>query len=128
MLLDNASSISNRKDRHHIFPYALLKRREIDLKWINSIANICYLESDENQSISKKPPREYLEDYKQAKHFGSVMKSHLKPYEKSSPVWERIVQKGFLDLLNIRGEMIISEIEKLAGLKIFDKFEAIKRI
>ncbi len=128
MLLDNTSSISNRKDRHHIFPYAFLKRRNVNLKWINSIANICYLESDENQSISDKHPKDYLEDYKRLKHFGSVMKSHLIPYDKTSPVWENNFQKAFVDFINIRGKIIIMEIEKLAGAKIFDKLDAIKRI
>jgi hypothetical protein len=120
MLLDNTSSISNRKDRHHIFPFAFLKRRNVNLKWINSVANICYLESDENQSISDKHPKDYLEEYKRLKHFGSVMKSHLIPYDKTSPVWERNFQKAFVDFINIRGKIIIAEIEKLAGAKIFD--------
>ena len=95
MLLDNTSAISNRKDRHHIFPSAFLKRRNVNLKWIDSIANICYLESDENQSISDKHPKDYLIEYKRLKHFGSVMKSHLIPYSKTSPVWEKDFQKAF---------------------------------
>jgi hypothetical protein len=128
MLLDNTSSISNRKDRHHIFPFAFLKRRNVNLKWINSIANICYLESDENQSISDKHPKDYLEEYKRLRHFGSVMKSHLIPYDKTSPVWERGFQKAFIAFINIRGKLIVKEIEKLAGAKIFDKLDIIKRI
>jgi hypothetical protein len=86
------------------------------------------LESDENQSISDKHPKDYLEEYKRLKHFGSVMKSHLIPYDKTSPVWERNFQKAFVDFINIRGKIIIAEIEKLAGAKIFDKLDAIKRI
>ena len=128
MLLDNTSSISNRKDRHHIFPYAYLKRRAVNEKWINSIANICYLESDENQSISDNHPKDYLQEYKRLKHFGRVMKSHLIPYEKTSPVWERDFRKAFIGFINIRGKMIISEIERLAGGKIFDTLDTIKRI
>lgn len=128
MLLDNTSSISNRKDRHHIFPLAFLKRRNVNLKWINSIANICYLESDENVYIRDKHPKDYLEEYKRLKHFGSVMKSHLIPYDKASPIWERNFQKAFVDFINLRGKLIINEIEKLAGAKVFDKLDAIKRI
>lgn len=128
MQLDDPSSISNRKDRHHIFPFAFLKRRNVNLKWINSIANICYLASDENQSISDKHPKDYLDEYKRLKYFGSVMKSHLIPYDKTSPVWERNFQKAFVDFINIRGKTIVAEIEKLAGTKIFDKLDTIKRI
>lgn len=128
MLLDNPSDISNRKDRHHIFPSALLKRRKINLKWINLITNICYLASDENQSISDNHPRIYLEEFKGLTHFSSVMKSYLIPYDKTSPVWEHNVRKGFLEFLNQRATIILSEIEKLAGAKIFEDFEAIKKI
>ncbi|MBS1633467.1 MAG: DUF262 domain-containing protein [Bacteroidetes bacterium] len=128
MLLDYTSSISNRKDRHHIFPYALLKRGAINEKWINSIANICYLESDENQSISDKHPKYYLAEYQHFKHFAHVMKSHLIPYDKTSPVWQRNFRKAFLDFVNIRGKLIITEIEKLAGGKIFEKLEILKHI
>jgi hypothetical protein len=128
MLLDNASAISNRKDRHHIFPFDFLKRRGVNMKWINSIANICYLASDENQSISNKHPKDYLEEYKRLKHFGSVMKGHLIPYNGNSPVWEHNFRKAFIDFLNMRGKIIISEIDKLAGIKIFDKLDPIKRI
>jgi len=128
MLLDNVSSISNRQDRHHIFPSALLRRGKINPKWINSINNVCYLASDENQSINKNHPRIYLEDYKRKRHFGSVMKSNLIPYDKTSPVWAYNVRKAFLNFLNLRGKTIISEIEKLAGAKIFDKFDAVRRI
>jgi hypothetical protein len=128
MHLDKTSAISNRKDRHHIFPAALLRRKSVNLKWINSITNICYLEADENQSISDNHPRFYLEDYKRHKHFGRVMKSHLIAYNKTSPVWEHNVHKAFLEFLNQRGRTIISEIEKLAGAKLFVKFDAIRRI
>lgn len=128
MHLEKTSAISNRKDRHHIFPSALLRRKGIKPKWINSIANICYLEADENQSISDSHPRLYLEDYKRHKHFGKVMKSHLISYNSNSPVWEHNVHKAFLAFINQRGKTIISEIEKLAGANIFDKFDAIRRI
>lgn len=127
-IVDNPTAVSNRKDRHHIYPYALLKRNNVKIKWINSITNICYLESDENQSISDTHPRKYLTEYHRKKHFGKVMKSHLIPYKTSSPIWERNVRKGFLAFANQRGKMIVAEIEKLAGAKIFDKFESIKRI
>jgi len=128
MLLDDASAISNRKDKHHIFPSALLRRKEVNLKWINSITNICYLESDENQSISDSHPRNYLENYRRLKHFGRVMKSHLIPYERLSPVWERDTKKAFIGFVNERGKTIISVIEKQAGCKIFDKFDGVKRV
>ena len=128
IILDDASAISNRKDRHHIFPSALLKRKQINPRWINSITNICYLESDANQSINDDHPNIYLGKCKREKHFGKVMKSHIIPCNPSSPIWEENIKKGFLEFLNQRGKMIITEIEELADAKIFEKFDAIKRI
>lgn len=128
MMLDDTSSVSNRRDRHHIFPRALLKRRLISERWINSIGNICFLEADENQSISDAAPYKYLSEYKKERHFGAVMRSHIIPYDKHSPVWGKKTKLAYLDFLNARGKAIISEINKLAGAKIFEKFDGIKRI
>lgn len=128
ILLHNASSVSNRKDRHHIFPSALLKRNEINEKWINSVVNICLIESDENQSISDSLPKTYLSAYKTKRHFLRVMKSHLISVEKDSPVWSNDVKDAFLPFLNIRAKIIIEEIEKCAGVILFEQFEPLKRI
>lgn len=128
MLLDNVSAISNRKDRHHIFPYALLSRKNIKLKWINSLSNICYLEADENQSISDTHPRIYLNEYSTTRHFSRVMKSHLLPVGEFSPVWGINNKQTFLEFLNVRGKLIIREIENLAGARIFEKFDNLKRL
>ena len=128
MLLDEASAVSNRKDKHHIFPFALLRRHNVNPRWINSIANICYLESDENQSISDSHPRIYLEDYKRKKHFGRVMRSHLIPYNSSSPVWSHNTRGAFRDFITHRGKLIVSEIEKLCVCRIFEKYDVIKRV
>lgn len=128
MIMDEATSVSNRKDRHHIYPKALLERHGVNLKWINSIANICYLESDENQSISDSHPKRYLNGYRHSKHFGRVMKSHMIPYDSKSPVWTKNVRLGFLQFLNLRGKKIVMAIEEMAGAKIFDKFDGIRRI
>lgn len=128
MMLDKTSSNSNRKDRHHIFPNALLKRAAINVRWINSITNICYLEADENQSISDTHPSKYLVEYKRHRHFYRVMKSHLIPSGPTSAVWEKSSKAGFLTFLNERGRIIIKEFELLAGVKIFEPFENIKRI
>jgi hypothetical protein len=128
MMLDNTSSISNRKDRHHIYPKNLLDRNGINPKWTNSISNICYLESDENQSINNSHPKNYLKEFKHKQHFGKVMASHIIPFRSSSPVWTTNVKKGFRSFINIRGKMILDEIEKLAGTKIFERLTPVSRV
>lgn len=127
MILDNHSSISNRKDRHHIFPSALLRRQKINSKWVNSIVNICYLASDENQSVSDDHPCIYLLDFKRKKHFSRVMKNHLIPYRSDSPVWNH-KKEAYVLFLNLRAKEILRNIEKLAGASIFEKFDGVKRI
>lgn len=49
----------NRKQFHHIFPKAYLKR-ENALGEHNSLANFCMLAASENNTISDSPPHEYL--------------------------------------------------------------------
>lgn len=128
ILLDNANAKANRKDKHHIFPAALLRRNEVNEKWINSVVNICFLESDENKKISDNLPRTYLQQYEAKRHFHRVMKTHLIPVDNQSPIWSKEVKDGFLPFINLRGKLIIDTIEKTACDTLFEPFESIKRI
>ncbi len=128
MLLDNPSSISNRKDRHHIFPSALLTRSKININWANSIANICFITSDENQSFQDKHPRKYLLEFKRKKHFKRVLQTHLIPNSSTGPLWNGNVKQSFLEFINLRGKLILKEIESQAGTKIFETFDGIRRV
>jgi hypothetical protein len=128
MLLDNYSSVSNRKDQHHIFPNNLLRNLKVSSRWSNSIANICYLESDENQSFGDKPPYKYLLPYKKTKHFTRVMKSHFIPCSSESGVWEKALKIAFAKFLAQRGRAILSAIELQAGIKLFNTFDGVRRI
>jgi len=128
MLLDNISSVSNKKHRHHIFPKALLESNGMNEKWINCITNICLLEADQNQSIGSSLPKTYLSTYNHLKHFRKVMASHLIPVHADSSVWSNTVSTGFLDFINERIKIITTEIEKLAGALLFERFDELKRL
>jgi hypothetical protein len=128
MLLDNVSSISNKKHRHHIFPKTLLESNGLNEKWINCITNICFLEADQNQSIGSSLPKTYLSKYEHLKHFKKVMASHLIPVHDGSSVWNSKLADGFLDFINERIQIITSEIEKIAGIILFEKFDYLKRL
>lgn len=131
MMLDNALALMNRKDRHHIFPRAVLGRRKIHSKWKDSILNICFLAANENQSISDDHPRIYLRKYKHKRFFKGVMKSHLIPYNKTSGVWEHNIKLGFKKFLNQRAALILNAFAKAADVKrnqLFEKLDAIKRV
>lgn len=131
MMLDNALSLSNRKDRHHIFPQDLLSSRKINSKWKHSLANICFLAANENQSVSNDHPKDYLEPFFRKRYFKSMMRAFLIPVQSDSGVWEANVQKGFTLFLNQRASLILKGIAKTIGVKqgqLFESFDEIKRV
>jgi hypothetical protein len=131
MMLDNALSSSNKKDRHHIFPSALLGRRRVNIKLKNSLANICFLAANENQSVSDDHPKDYLDEYKRKRFFKSVMRAYLIPSYSGAGIWDSNVRQGFKSFLNQRASLILNGIAKAAGVKrsqLFEKFDEIKRV
>ncbi|TAM99798.1 MAG: DUF262 domain-containing protein [Chitinophagaceae bacterium] len=131
MMLEYALSKSNKNDRHHIFPGALLGRRKVKQKLKNSIVNICFLAANENQSVSDDPPKDYLEPFKRKRFFKSVMRAHLIPTDRVSGIWESDVRQGFKTFINQRAGLILKGIAKTAGVKrsqLFEKFDEIKRV
>lgn len=131
MQMDRTISNANRKDRHHIFPTAVLNRKKIKGRWNNSLVNICYLAADENQSISDDYPRVYLGACKRKKYFAGVMKSHLIPFRSSSGIWNSNTKEGFKSFINDRSALLLNEISKVAGLRrseLFERYELVARI
>lgn len=131
MYLSDTAAVANRRDRHHIFPSNLFTNRRLKTKWKDSLANICLLAADENQSISDDYPCNYLDPYKNKKWFKSVMRSHAIPVNADSGIWGKRIKENFKLFINARGRLIIDGISKVAGLKrnsLFDKFDEIKRI
>jgi hypothetical protein len=131
MLLEGAVSIASRKDRHHVFPQNLFRSRRIKSKWPNSLANICLLAANENQSIGDDHPKTYLKPFKKKKYFNTVMKSHLIPSKLDSGIWDTGFKQGFRLFVNQRSNLILKEIGEIAGInhwKLFEKLDEIKRI
>lgn len=117
ILLSDYASRANRKDRHHIFPRALLSRAKYQKGQIDSICNICYVVAEENQSIGRKKPVEYLSEFRHQPHFQRTMRSHLIPAEKGSALWERDVRSAYRRFLKARLNMICRAFEKESGIK-----------
>jgi len=131
MMLDYALAMSNRKDKHHIFPRALLVRKGIKSKWNNSLLNICYLAANENQLISDDEPYNYLDGYRSKRQFSKIMRSHLIPVSPGSGIWENNTRVGFRDFLNQRANQILNMMARVSNLKrnkLFDQFEEIRRL
>ena len=121
MLMDKTAALANRKDKHHIFPRAMLMRNGFSNREANSLTNICYLVAEENQSIGSNKPCKYLADFRRLRHFGPVMKSHLIPVHGQSPLWFGNVRRGYRQFQKDRLKLICSAFERAAGTKLFRK-------
>jgi hypothetical protein len=110
------------KHRHHVFPRAQLTRH-FQPRAFNSLCNICFLVSRDNEMIGKKLPRKYLATYQSAgrRYFARVMKSHLIPAGKDGAVWEHGVVRAFKLFRSQRLALICKAFEKEAGIKLFRK-------
>ncbi len=119
-LRQSVISHANRKHRHHVFPQAQLKNH-FSSHVYNSLCNICFLVSRDNEKIGMRLPRHYLADYREAgrQQFRRVMRSHLIPVGDDSGIWERGVVRAFKQFRQHRLALICAELEKKAGIKLF---------
>jgi len=121
MPLVETASVANRKDKHHIFPKALLARNGFSPQEQNSLCNICYLVAEENQSIGSNKPCKYLADYRSRRHFASVMRSHLIPHHRDGSLWLPGVRKAYRKFQRERLDEICRQFERVAGFKMFQR-------
>jgi len=111
---------ANRKDRHHLFPRAVLIGLGIPANLYNSVANICLLTSDENQSIGSRRPRIYLGKVRDEGTYSKrKMDRHLLPTDPDGGLWARNVTSGFKRFLKERTDIICRKLEDEAGINLF---------
>ena len=110
--IDISISLSkyNRKQYHHIFPNAFLKKQGFPAGKIFSLANFCFLPSDSNKKISKKSPSVYFFTLIPQDNFNDILSSNLIPLTK-----DLYVNDNYNDFLDKRAELIINEIDKLTN-------------
>lgn len=115
-------SHANLLNRHHIFPKGRLSAH-FSARVYNSLCNICFLVSRDNQKIGMRLPRLYLEGYRTAgrARFKKVMSSHLVPIGEESGIWDKGLVSAFKKFRKSRLSVICSEFEKAAGIKLFRK-------
>ena len=113
-------SHANRRHRHHVFPQGQMKNH-LPAKTYNGLCNICFLVSRDNVKIGMRAPRSYLAEYRETSrsHFRHVMKSHLIPAGEESGIWERGIVAGFKKFRKQRLQIICTEFEKEAGIRLF---------
>jgi len=120
--LENISARANVNQKHHIFPRARLRSKGFSSKEYNSLCNICFIVAEENQSIGKRPPCDYLtEAWEDYRHFCKVMKSHLIPADDESGIWDEDIRRGYRRFVRQRLDLICAALEKEAGIKLFQE-------
>lgn len=115
-------SHANLRNRHHIFPQGRL-RQHFPARTYNSLCNICFLVSRDNQKIGMRLPRYYLENYRDSgrARFKRVMRSHLIPVADDSGIWDRGLVGAFKKFQKNRLGVICAEFERVAGIRLFRK-------
>jgi len=106
-----ALSDFNSSERHHIFPKAFLKKKNLSANE-NSIANFCFIPSELNLKISAQSPKHYFSAFKKInKDFKKTLASHLIPSDDQSAIWS----DNYDVFLQERATRILYEIEKRVG-------------
>lgn len=119
IVVDDPASSANRKNKHHIFPKALLAKAGVPRKRANSVVNLCLIPSADNLSFGSRPPRSYLNGYSRARYFRRVMNSHLIPCDAASGLWDANVARGYKAFVSARRDMLCKAFNEAAGVKLF---------
>ncbi len=113
--VQNALSIFNKKQYHHIYPQAYLKDKGISANAINSIVNICILAPSENNYISDNDPNDYIPELieKLGEQYELVFKSNLLPILSK----EEYKKLSYEDFISLRVNLIHERISFLCNGK-----------
>ena len=97
--IQNALSIFNKKQYHHIYPQAFLKGLGVHQNKINSISNICILAASENNYVSDRNPNIYIPELidKLGNEYEKIFQSNLLPILKKED-YEQLSFDKFIDL------------------------------
>ncbi|WP_347332110.1 GmrSD restriction endonuclease domain-containing protein [Marinimicrobium locisalis] len=113
-LIDPELALSNynRKQFHHIYPRAHLKRIKAPGEH-NSLANFCMLAASENIAVSDDHPNEYLPRLAEAlgESAEAVFESNFLP----SPSATDYSNLDYADFLEARSELLVNAINRLAN-------------
>ncbi len=77
--LGEALSGFNRKEYHHIFPRAFLRKRGLPADRINTLCNFCFLPAGSNKKISQKQPSDYIFNLVPEANRKQILESNIMP-------------------------------------------------
>jgi len=107
-----ALSIFNKKEFHHIFPQAFLKRAKANGEY-NSLVNICMLSASENKIISDSDPKVYLSE--KAQDHGSEANRVFSSNLLIDPDVFRYQESDYEQFLSSRSQLIHEKILKVCN-------------
>lgn len=106
--LGEALSAYNRKEYHHVFPRAFLKKRGLAADRINTICNFCFLPSGSNKKISQKEPSDYILNLTPEASRKKIFEQNLMPLR-----MEIYSSNDYDTFLSQRAELIIQYFDSL---------------
>lgn len=107
--IDLASALSsfNKKEYHHVFPYAFLSGKGVVKEKIDSLCNFCLLPADSNKTILSSAPSDYFQRIIPQDKYKEILESNI------LPIKQDIYKKNDYDFfLNERSKKIIEFIEE----------------
>ncbi len=105
--LDHALSNYDRKEFHHVFPNAFLKKKGFIVNQIFSLVNFCILPADSNKQISKKSQSYYFFSIIDQSDFNKILESNLFPLYKAI-----YLKDDYLKFQERRAELILNELSE----------------
>jgi hypothetical protein len=108
--LGEALSDFNRKEYHHIFPRAFLKKSNYKADEIDSICNFTFLPSSANKRISSKEPSDYIVNVVPAGARNEILESNLMPLRA-----DIYAANDYREFLKRRSEQVIQFLDNLSA-------------
>lgn len=108
--LGKALSAFNKKEYHHVFPRAFLKKRGLTGAKINALLNFCFLPADSNKKITSSEPATYFFDLVPADKYQDILKSNLLPLNK-----EIYKTNNYDEFLSQRANVVIEFVNELTS-------------
>jgi hypothetical protein len=106
--LGEALSKYNRKEYHHVFPQAFLKKQGYETDEVNSMCNFCFLPSWSNKKISSREPADYIQNMVPAERIKQILESNLLPLR-----MEVYTGNDYDEFLKLRSERVLEFLDSL---------------
>lgn len=106
--LGEALSAYNRKEYHHIFPNAFLRKRSLPSDKINALCNFCFLPSGSNKKISQKEPSDYIFTLVPEPNRKQIFESNLMPLR-----MDIYKNNDYDEFINQRADLLVQYFDSL---------------